>query len=192
MDEAAVNVLGVDNAATRSAQCDRLVAIKGKRDGTAVAAVLDEIRAAAKFEFSAGETTVPAEQNLLGLAVKASRLRATVGEISDAMRDVWGNHAPSNAVVQGAYSASYNASTQKNAKDEYAALLAKINGFAEGEGRRPRILVAKMGQDGHDRGAKVQNLTMVRLTPCGYALAAMLPFSHLCSLQPLLRGPARL
>jgi len=117
MDEAAVNVLGVDNAAARSAQCDRLVAIKGKRDGTAVAAVLDEIRAAAKFEFSAGETTVPAEQNLLGLAVKASRLRATVGEISDAMRDVWGNHAPSNAVVQGAYSASYNASTQKNAKD---------------------------------------------------------------------------
>jgi hypothetical protein len=89
--------------------------------------------------------------NLLHLAVHCARLRCTVGEISDAMEAAWGRHTPPIRVVQGAYSQGF----QANAEEEYKQTMKVINDFADKEGRRPRILVAKMGQDGHDRGAKV-------------------------------------
>lgn len=87
--------------------------------------------------------------NLLQIAIKAARARSTVGEISSALEKVWGRHNPVVRVVSGAYLSEHGES-----KDVYNATTA-INAFIEKEGRRPRILVAKMGQDGHDRGAKV-------------------------------------
>ena len=78
-----------------------------------------------------------------------------MGEISDALEDVWDRHTPQNNVVQGAYSSVFNSTADEKIEVEYKQALQKINTFAEEEGRRPRILVAKMGQDGHDRGAKV-------------------------------------
>jgi methylmalonyl-CoA mutase len=100
------------------------------------------------------------DKNLLKLAVEAARVRATLGEISSALEKVWGRHVASSQVVQGAYSASFNAASHagaaQSAEAEYAEVLGKVKAFADREGRRPRILVAKMGQDGHDRGAKVR------------------------------------
>jgi methylmalonyl-CoA mutase len=155
-NEIAVPVHAVDNAKSRAKQVARLSAVKASRSDADVAAVLAELRASAAIALgAAGVDKVPGDANLLGLAVKAARARATVGEISDALRAVWGEHAPSTEVVQGAYTSAYTASTQKDAANDYAQLLAKIDAFAVKEGRRPRILVAKMGQDGHDRGAKV-------------------------------------
>ena len=87
--------------------------------------------------------------NLLGLAVKAAKLRGTVGEISDAMEKVFGRYSPEIKVVSGAYRKGYKK------ESEFNDLLNKIKEFENNKGRRPRILVAKMGQDGHDRGAKV-------------------------------------
>jgi methylmalonyl-CoA mutase len=99
------------------------------------------------------------DSNLLKLAVEAARVRATLGEISSALEKVWGRHVASSQVVQGAYSASFNAASHagaaQSAEAEYSEVLGKVKAFADREGRRPRILVAKMGQDGHDRGAKV-------------------------------------
>lgn len=108
---------------------------------------------------------------MLKLAVEAARVRATLGEISQALESVWGRHVASSQVVQGAYNASFNAaahsvgakSTGKDVEAEYNDVLTKVKAFAEKEGRRPRILVAKMGQDGHDRGAKVLLLTSDRI-----------------------------
>jgi methylmalonyl-CoA mutase len=107
--------------------------------------------------------------NLLKLAVEAARVRATLGEISLALEKVWGRHVASSQVVQGAYNASFNAAAHSSSSGaatveaEYAEVLGKVKAFAEKEGRRPRILVAKMGQDGHDRGAKVSEC------PCALA-----------------------
>jgi methylmalonyl-CoA mutase len=86
---------------------------------------------------------------LLEACVEAARQRATVGEMSDAMEAVFGRHAAQTRTIAGVYSANYNGD------EHFAEVLAKADAFAEGAGRRPRILVAKMGQDGHDRGAKV-------------------------------------
>ena len=110
------------------------------------------------------------DNNLLKLAVEAARVRATLGEISQALESVWGRHVASSQVVQGAYNASFNAaahsagakSTGKDIEAEYNDVLSKVKAFAEKEGRRPRILVAKMGQDGHDRGAKVDDAYVVK------------------------------
>mmetsp|Transcript_66537 Transcript_66537/g.134103 ORF Transcript_66537/g.134103 Transcript_66537/m.134103 type:complete len:631 (+) Transcript_66537:43-1935(+) len=130
--EEELNVLSVDNAAARNKQVERLARIKASRDSTAVGAVLAELREAAGFT-GAG---VPPEKNLLSLAMKAARLRATVGEISDALRDVWGDHTPTNDVVQGAYSSTFAAATDKDVQAEYNDLLAEIESFTAQEGRR--------------------------------------------------------
>ena len=90
--------------------------------------------------------------NLLELAVVAARNRATVGEISFALEKVFGCHIPTDNVVSGAYSSEYNESSDT---DTIEVISKKVNQFAERFGRCPRIMVAKMGQDGHDRGAKV-------------------------------------
>jgi len=87
--------------------------------------------------------------NLLDLSVKASRLRATVGEISDALEKAWGRHRADTHKVSGVYAAAYDSA------EGWEKLQHEIAAFAEAEGRRPRVMIAKLGQDGHDRGAKV-------------------------------------
>ncbi|MCO8127535.1 methylmalonyl-CoA mutase [Acidimicrobiia bacterium EGI L10123] len=133
-----VDVLDIDNAEVRESQIRRLEQIRASRDQAACDAALLALK-----EGAAGDA------NLLELCVNAARARATVGEMSDAMEAVFGRHKAEVRSIHGVYGAAY-------ADDEdYAALLARVDGFAEANGRRPRMLVAKMGQDGHDRGGKV-------------------------------------
>ncbi|MDP1653544.1 MAG: methylmalonyl-CoA mutase [Rhodocyclaceae bacterium] len=138
-----IEFLNVDNHAVRESQIARLKDIRAARDATAVQVALDALTTAAK------DASGKNEGNLLDLAIKATRLRATVGEISDALEKVWGRHRASNQVVSGVYSAAFGNSP---GIDE---LREQIEDFAAAEGRRPRIMIAKLGQDGHDRGAKV-------------------------------------
>jgi methylmalonyl-CoA mutase len=89
------------------------------------------------------------------LAVEAAKARATVGEISSALEDVYGRHVPKDNIVRGAYSQEALNNTGDKGKNEFTIALDRVKNFGKNEGRNPRILVAKMGQDGHDRGAKV-------------------------------------
>tara|TARA_R110001592_G_scaffold283010_3_gene550881 strand:+ start:9627 stop:11777 length:2151 start_codon:yes stop_codon:yes gene_type:complete len=138
-EEDDLDILDVDNAAVRESQIKRLNTIRNTRDGAACQAALDALTQAA--ESGAG--------NLLELAVEATRKRATVGEISDALEKVYTRHRAQIRSISGVYGAAYegDAGFDKIRKD--------VAAFAEAEGRRPRMLVVKMGQDGHDRGAKV-------------------------------------
>ncbi|GGE38784.1 methylmalonyl-CoA mutase [Marinicauda pacifica] len=134
-----VPVLRVDNARVRKEQLEKLARLKADRNAGAVETSLEALTEAAKS----------GKGNLLALAVEAARAHATVGEISDALEKVWGRHKAEIQSVQGVYlKASGNDEKVKKA-------LAAADAFAENEGRRPRILIAKMGQDGHDRGQKV-------------------------------------
>ncbi|MEF3693996.1 MAG: methylmalonyl-CoA mutase [Candidatus Cloacimonadota bacterium] len=137
--EAPMEILEVDNSAVREAQLARLAKLKKERDEAAVKASLEAITKAAGT----------GEGNLLELAVIAARNRASLGEISDAMEQVFGRHQASIKLINNVYSSEY-----KN-MDEIEAVRNLTDRFAEEEGRRPRIMIAKMGQDGHDRGAKV-------------------------------------
>ncbi|PLY03885.1 MAG: methylmalonyl-CoA mutase [Desulfuromonas sp.] len=134
-----IEVLDVDNTAVRKAQIARLEKMRAERDEAACQAALDAITAAC--ENGTG--------NLLDLSVKAARLRASVGEISDAMEKAFGRHKAEIRLVSGAYGSVVNED------NDFAELKKRVDEFAAKEGRRPRILIAKMGQDGHDRGAKV-------------------------------------
>ena len=132
-------VLEVDNTAVRDAQLERLKKLKAERDTKAVTEALDALTKCA-------ETGIG---NLLELAIEAARKRATLGEISDAMETVFGRHKATIRTISGIYSSeSFN-------DEEFKAVLELTDKFAEEEGRRPRVMIAKMGQDGHDRGAKV-------------------------------------
>jgi len=153
-DVESVDVLRIDNTSIIKQQVQRLQEMKQKRDAVAVAQSLEALTAAAKG----------GKENLLELAVTAARNRASLGEISSALEVVWGRHVASTQVVQGAYKASFSphgaaSSSTAAAHDammqEYTAVLAEVDRFSHKYGRRPRLLVAKMGQDGHDRGAKV-------------------------------------
>lgn len=146
-----VNVLQIDNTAVRAKQIDRLTKVKATRDAAAVKRALDRLRHSATLTESTGRGSH--EYNLLRLAVEAARARCTLGEISDALRGAWGEHKPTEAVVQGAYASSFAAAA--DLEKEFSETTKQVEDFAGREGRRPRILVAKMGQDGHDRGAKV-------------------------------------
>ncbi|MGI4759558.1 MAG: methylmalonyl-CoA mutase [Janthinobacterium lividum] len=137
--EAPLDVLQIDNDAVRESQVARLRKIRAERDNEAVQAALAAITAGAT------DTT----QNLLALAVTAARARATLGEISDALEAAWGRHQATSRTVQGIYQQGMN----DNA--DFAQARRAAEDFAAREGRRPRMLVAKMGQDGHDRGAKI-------------------------------------
>lgn len=137
--EAPMEILEVDNSAVREAQLARLAKLKKERDEAAVKASLEAITKAAGT----------GDGNLLELAVIAARNRASLGEISDAMEQVFGRHQASIKLINNVYSSEY-----KN-MDEIEAVRSLTDRFAEEEGRRPRIMIAKMGQDGHDRGAKV-------------------------------------
>ncbi len=133
-----VDVLDIDNTAVRDSQIARLNQVRSTRDKAACDAALTALRDAA-----AGDA------NLLEACVAAARARATVGEMSDAMEEVYGRHAAETRTISGVYGAAYGDDA------EFAKILASTAEFAKQEGRRPRILVVKMGQDGHDRGAKV-------------------------------------
>ncbi len=137
--EDAIDIRDVDNHAVRDAQIARLEDIRATRDSGACDAAL------AALETGAREAT----GNLLALAVEAARARATVGEISMAMEKVFGRHRAEVKTLSGVYGAAYEGD------EGFAAIQRDVELFADEEGRRPRMLVVKMGQDGHDRGAKV-------------------------------------
>jgi methylmalonyl-CoA mutase len=137
--EDTIETRDIDNVAVREAQITRLKAIKAKRDDAVVVAALDALMQAA--ESNSG--------NLLDLSIQAVRLRATVGEVSDALEKVYGRHRADTQKVTGVYAAAYDSA------EGWETLKTEINAFAEAEGRRPRVMISKLGQDGHDRGAKV-------------------------------------
>ncbi|MEO0653302.1 MAG: methylmalonyl-CoA mutase, partial [Pseudomonadota bacterium] len=134
-----IDILDIDNEAVRDAQVARIEATRAGRDAAACEAAL------AALEQSARDGT----GNLLAAAVEAARARATVGEISMAMERAFGRHRAEVKTLAGVYGAAYEGD------EGFAAIQKDVELFAEAEGRRPRMLVVKMGQDGHDRGAKV-------------------------------------
>jgi len=129
----------------RQKQIDRINKVKSTRDAKAVKEALNALTQAAKT----------GKGNLLELSVEAAKKRATVGEISYALEEVFGRHVPKDNIVRGAYSKEATTNAGDNGKKEFENALSRVKNFSKNEGRNPRILVAKMGQDGHDRGAKV-------------------------------------
>ncbi|MET3494606.1 methylmalonyl-CoA mutase [Variovorax boronicumulans] len=138
-NEDAIDSLSIDNVMVRDQQVARLQQIRASRDTAKVQAALDALTEAA--ENGTG--------NLLALSIDAVRLRATVGEISDALEKSFGRHRADTQKVTGVYAAAYDSA------EGWEALKTEINAFAEEQGRRPRVMISKLGQDGHDRGAKV-------------------------------------
>ncbi|TXS95750.1 methylmalonyl-CoA mutase [Parahaliea maris] len=138
-EEEEVDVLQIDNEAVRKSQLDRLAALRGSRDEAAVEAILEDIY----------QCAVNGDGNLLALAVEATRRRATVGEISFAMEREFGRFNAQAQTVSGVYGSAFQDD------ENWQGISQDIDGFVEKHGRRPRMLVCKMGQDGHDRGAKV-------------------------------------
>jgi methylmalonyl-CoA mutase len=134
-----VDILEVDNVKVREGQIERLRHIKATRDSGAVQAALQALTEAART----------GQGNLLDLSIKAVRLRATVGEVSDALEVVFGRHRADIQKVTGVYAAAYDSA------EGWDKLKTEIAAFAQDHGRRPRVMIAKLGQDGHDRGAKV-------------------------------------
>ncbi|XP_055338601.1 methylmalonyl-CoA mutase, mitochondrial-like [Paramacrobiotus metropolitanus] len=137
--EEETEVLMIDNTAVRESQVRKITSLKASRNEAAAQQTLDALTNAAKSGTG----------NLLALAIDAARARCTLGEISMAMEKVFGRHVASSRMVSGAYKAEYGQ------REETESVLRQVEQFGKDEGRRPRILVAKMGQDGHDRGAKV-------------------------------------
>ena len=141
----AIEARDIDNVAVREGQIQRLQQVRAQRDTAAVRAALDAL------SFAAGH-----EGNLLELSIAAMRLRATVGEVSDALEQAFGRHRADTHKVSGVYAAAYDADNSHADTMEYwNALKADIAAFAQAQGRRPRVMISKLGQDGHDRGAKV-------------------------------------
>jgi methylmalonyl-CoA mutase len=138
--EEAVPVLKVDNAAVRKNQIERLEKLRAERDGAACQRALDALTACAEGQGG----------NLLALAIDAARARASVGEISWALEKVWGRHRAEIRAISGVYSGEVGETS-----DAVTTVRGRTAAFLAREGRRPRILIAKMGQDGHDRGQKV-------------------------------------
>ncbi|MFI0858713.1 methylmalonyl-CoA mutase [Streptomyces smyrnaeus] len=139
-----IDVLKVDNSAVRTQQIEKLRRLRAERDEGACRAALDALTRAAEAGSGPG-----LENNLLALAVDAARAMATVGEISDALEKVYGRHAGQIRTISGVYREEAGVSSS------LARTRELVDAFEEAEGRRPRLLVAKMGQDGHDRGQKV-------------------------------------
>ena len=142
--EDAIEARDIDNVAVRDGQITRLKAIRAKRDTALVDAALAAISTAA--ESGTG--------NLLDLTINAIRLRATVGEVSDAMEKAFGRHRADTQKVSGVYAAAYDAAGG-DTMEYWEQLKEEIADFGEAQGRRPRVMISKLGQDGHDRGAKV-------------------------------------
>ena len=151
-EEDPIDTLDIDNHAVRDSQIKRLKAIKASRDSAKVEQALAALSACASDPESGG--------NLLALTVEAVRARATVGEVSDALEKAWGRHTATIQKVTGVYAAAYEEGMNEqgeggNGVDAWQQVRNRIDDFAKAQGRRPRVMVAKLGQDGHDRGAKV-------------------------------------
>jgi methylmalonyl-CoA mutase len=140
-EEAPIEILEVDNTSVRLSQIKRIEQIKAERNEEEVQSALNALT----------RCTETGEGNLLDLSIKAARARATLGEISDAIEKVCGRYQAVTKTISGVYSTEYKAGED----DAVEQARRMTDAFAEREGRRPRILIAKMGQDGHDRGAKV-------------------------------------
>ncbi|MEM6495987.1 MAG: methylmalonyl-CoA mutase [Pseudomonadota bacterium] len=138
-DEDSIEILKVDNDAVRKQQLDKLARLRAERDEDVVRQKLEALTNGAR-----------SDGNLLALSVDAARAMATVGEISDAMEAVYGRHQAEIRAISGVYRAEGRAMN-----DNLSKVQDKVDAFAENDGRRPRLLVAKIGQDGHDRGQKV-------------------------------------
>jgi methylmalonyl-CoA mutase len=134
-----IDILAIDNVKVRDGQIERLKKIRATRDSAKVQAALDALTASAES----------GQGNLLDLSIQAIRLRATVGEVSDALEKVFGRHRADTQKVTGVYAAAYDSA------EGWDQLKKEINEFADAKGRRPRVMISKLGQDGHDRGAKV-------------------------------------
>jgi methylmalonyl-CoA mutase len=152
--EDVIEARDIDNVAVRDGQIKRLQTIRDKRDAAAVKAALDAITFAAGHPDAKDAQGKP--HNLLDLSIAAVRLRATVGEVSDALEQAFGRHRADTHKVSGVYAAAYDAeSTHGDTMEYWNTLKADIAAFADKQGRRPRVMISKLGQDGHDRGAKV-------------------------------------
>jgi methylmalonyl-CoA mutase len=138
-EPAIVEVLDIDNTAVREQQVKRLAEVRANRDHAACDAALAALTEVARS----------GDGNLLAACVAAAKTRATVGEMSQAMETVFGRHQAETRTISGVYGAAYDDDA------DFAAIVENVEHFATEEGRRPRMLVVKMGQDGHDRGAKV-------------------------------------
>ena len=138
-DESEVDILNIDNAAVLAAQKSRLERIRRERDESGCRAAL----------MALGEAARSSDGNLLEHAIEAARARATVGEISDALEAVFTRHRATVRAISGVYGAAYESD------QDFARIRSDVEAFAAGQGRRPRMLVVKLGQDGHDRGAKI-------------------------------------
>jgi methylmalonyl-CoA mutase len=134
-----VDTLEVDNVKVRDQQVARLAAIRASRDATAAQAALTALTEAARS----------GDGNLLALSITAMRARCTVGEVSDALETIYGRHRADTHKVSGVYAGAYTV------PEDWQALQAEVAAFDAEQGRRPRVMIAKLGQDGHDRGAKV-------------------------------------
>ena len=143
--EDSVEVRDIDNVKVRSSQIERLTELKSRRDAVAVTAALEKLTVAAKN----------GEGNLLDLSIQAIRVRATVGEVSEALEKVFGRHKADTQKVSGVYAAAYDSGHEGDTMEYWNQLKADIAAFAVNQGRRPRVMISKLGQDGHDRGAKV-------------------------------------
>jgi len=149
-DEDPLEVLKVDNASVYTQQVAKLERLRAERDQAEVDRALAALTASAERGHvvqSEGDKTL--DGNLLALAVDAARAKATVGEISDALEKIYGRHQAVIRTISGVYR------SEAGDSGKLAAVIAATDEFEQAEGRRPRILVAKMGQDGHDRGQKV-------------------------------------
>ncbi|MET0509654.1 MAG: methylmalonyl-CoA mutase [Burkholderiaceae bacterium] len=170
-EDSPIEILDIDNHAVRENQIKRLKRIRASRDGAAVERALAALTACARDEHS--------DDNLLGLAIDAVRARATVGEVSDALERAWGRHTATIQKVTGVYAAAYaeggdgadrggsgssggggsggdgGDGSGDGAARAWQQVRTRIEAFATAQGRRPRVMIAKLGQDGHDRGAKV-------------------------------------
>jgi methylmalonyl-CoA mutase len=145
----AVELLDVDNEAVRARQIARLAEVRGSRDPERVHAALAALTAAAQSAPSSLRQARGSGGNLLELSIAAARARATIGEISEALAEVFGRHRAATRTISGVYGGAYE-------DDEtFRRVQREVALFAEEEGRRPRMLVSKLGQDGHDRGAKI-------------------------------------
>jgi methylmalonyl-CoA mutase len=144
-----LHILNVDNEAVRKSQIERLQKLKSKRNTSEVKKSLLALTEAARFSINSNDSDIHQDKNLLALAISAARNRATLGEISDALEIVFGRHKAVHKTISGVYS--------KEIKEDklFKKATELADKFADLEGRRPRIMIAKLGQDGHDRGAKV-------------------------------------
>jgi methylmalonyl-CoA mutase len=157
--EESMDVLQIDNTAVRAKQVARLEEVRRNRDEIRARQALERLEASARLDRSTSRGDDP--DNLLALCVEAAKARCTLGEMSLALENAWGRYVPQSSVVQGAYRASFqqkaggSGGELSDGQKEFESIVSRVREFEKREGRRPRILVAKMGQDGHDRGAKV-------------------------------------